>query len=248
VLSAGGALAMLSDPLIAAATAEIESSGRQRSAVATDIRRKEKAQEALSQRYSKGSELSAEQLLDCLYSIADNANYLRFNRDPVEKTIAFLHRWFEPRAPEDRTFSLAISVGQGGARLTHSHERQYTFVLQSLTLWREVHHNMFKLWTLAEEDLLREGNWYRLSDTGQGLNRVQQAPSLSRAVHAVLAKCQAKLGSWVGSSVVHLGDHNVPSALMFIECVPRLALTCVCSLLPAASTPRCRASWARSCW
>ena len=40
---------------------------------------------------------------------------------------------------------------------------------------------------------------------------------MSRAVHSVLAHCQSKLGSWVGSSVVHLGDHNVPNALMFID-------------------------------
>lgn len=34
---------------------------------------------------------------------------------------------------------------------------------------------MFRLWYLAESDLLREGNAYRLTNTGQGLNRVQQA-------------------------------------------------------------------------
>ncbi len=51
----------------------------------------------------------------------------------------------------------------------------------------------------------------------QGLNRVQQAPSVSRAMHAVLHRCQQRLGTWVGSSVVHLGDHNVPNALMFID-------------------------------
>ncbi len=53
--------------------------------------------------------------------------------------------------------------------------------------------------------------------TGQGLNRVQSAPAVSRAMHAILARCQAQIGSWVGSSVIHLGDHNVPSALMFID-------------------------------
>jgi len=37
--------------------------------------------------------------------------------------------------------------------------------------------------------MLREGNSYRLCDTGQGLNRVQGAPSVSRAMHAILARC-----------------------------------------------------------
>ena len=33
---------------------------------------------------------------------------------------------------------------------------------------------MFKMWYLAESDLLRANNRYTLSNTGQGLNRVQQ--------------------------------------------------------------------------
>ena len=39
-----------------------------------------------------------------------------------------------------------------GARLTHDHRRQYGYVQQSLTLWREVANDMFRLWCLAEED------------------------------------------------------------------------------------------------
>ena len=75
---------------------------------------------------------------------------------------------------------------------------------------------MFHLWTLAEQDLLNENVSYRLRDTGQGLNRVQAAPKTSRMMHAILNRAQRSIGSWVGSSVIHMGDHNVPNALMFI--------------------------------
>ena len=61
-----------------------------------------------------------------------------------------------------------------------------------------------------------EKNPYELKETGQGLNRMQQAPRTKRALeeilHAVKAKC-----SWVGDSTIHLGDTNVPNALMFID-------------------------------
>jgi len=130
--------------------------------------------------------------------------------------IDYLHKYFRPDSSEPG-YSLAISGGSNGARLTHNHERQYHYVLQSLSLWREISNDMFKLWYLTESDLLQDGNLYRLTDTGQGLNRVQQAPQTSRAIHSILSRCQRKIGQWVGSSVVHLGDHNVPNALMFID-------------------------------
>jgi hypothetical protein len=151
-----------------------------------------------------------------LYSVSDNNAYLRFNRDPVDRMIGYLKQYFDPKNPEPG-FSLGITMGMGGARLSHNHERQYTYVMQSMMLWREVSNDMFKLWYLAENDLLREGAHYQLTNTGQGLNRVQSAPQTNKAIHQVLGRCQSKLGHWVGSSVVHLGDHNVPNALMFID-------------------------------
>jgi hypothetical protein len=75
---------------------------------------------------------------------------------------------------------------------------------------------MFHLWSLAEQDLLAENVMYRLRDTGQGLNRVQAAPKTSHMMHSILHKAQKSVGTWIGSSVIHMGDHNVPNALMFI--------------------------------
>jgi hypothetical protein len=96
----------------------------------------------------------------------------RTNRDPCDKMIEYLQKYFDP-TKEENGFSLAIQAGRGGARLSHGHSKQYQYVMQSLSLWREILHDMFKLWTFAEDDLLEEENYYRLRDTGQGLNRVQ---------------------------------------------------------------------------
>lgn len=143
----------------------VTAAGRSRPDIQRDIRRKEKAREALVQRYSN-SRLPAESLLQCLYSISDNNSFLLFNRDPVDRMIAYLQHYFQPDRVEDG-FSLGISGGHNGARLTHNHQRQYNYALQSLTLWREISHDMFKLWCLAESDLLSESNSYRLTNTGQ---------------------------------------------------------------------------------
>ncbi|KAF8708135.1 hypothetical protein RHS03_03444, partial [Rhizoctonia solani] len=171
--------------------------------------------------------ISAELLRQCIYSISDNSAFLRVNRDPCEIMIGYLKKYFHPtkctptKTLEDAAKveqpSLAIKNGRNGARLSHDHSKQYTYVLQSLTLWREILGDMFHLWTLAETDLLSTTSMYRLRDTGQGLNRVQHAPKTSREMHAILGRAQRDLGSWVGSSVIHMGDHNVPNALLFID-------------------------------
>jgi hypothetical protein len=136
--------------------------------------------------------------------------------------IQYLKNYFHPTQPQDPKSSLAIRSGRNGARLSHDHSKQYAYVLQSLTLWREILHgigpsdlvvemlmstiDMFHLWSLVEQDLLAETSLYRLRDTGQGLNRVQAAPKTSRMMHVILNRAQKSVGTWVGSSVIHMGE------------------------------------------
>lgn len=165
-----------------------------------------------------GDELSEDVVEQCIYSLGDHSTYLRFNREPCDRLIYFLKEFFNPEDPgPEPMYSLAIEEGINGARLSHPHSRQYTFVLQSMTLWREVLDNMFQLWHMAEEDLLDDEQQYQLADTGQGYQRVQKSVRSVVAMQKILADVQRKVGGWVGSSIVHLGDHNVPNALMFID-------------------------------
>ena len=210
-----GGEALLRDALMETATAEIMHEGLARHEVQRMIKKKEKARDAIASRYAS-AQLSKDDILHCLYSISDNNAFLRCNRDPVDKMIAMLNKFFDPQAPE-KGFSLGISLGMNGARLSHNHQRQFTYVSQTLMLWREIANDTFKLWYLAESDLLCERNRYGLTNTGQGLNRVQQAPRVGKAMYDILATCQRKLGGWVGSSVVHLGDSAVPNALVFLD-------------------------------
>jgi hypothetical protein len=62
----------------------------------------------------------------------------------THRMIGYLKQHFRPDCA-DPDHSLAIMGGAGGARLTHSHGRQYSYVLQSLTLWREVSHEVSTL-------------------------------------------------------------------------------------------------------
>ena len=215
-LEAAGGLDMLRDPLIHVATRDVSvPPGTPRAVVRQLVQQKERAVAALSAKYASAT-LSRDALCRCLYSLGDNSSYLSFNRDPVDRMLEYLQRFFKSDSYEEG-LSLAISSGRGGARLSHSHRTQFHFVLQSLSLWREILHHMFQLWYLAESDMLSADNGYALRDTGQGLNRLQHSPRVSRLMHTILHRTQQKLGEWVGSSVIHLGDHNVPNALMFID-------------------------------
>jgi len=233
-----GALDILKHPDIITATTAIVDNGRTRAEVQQAIKVKENAVKRLIRKYSE-EKMTEEEIEWCLYSIGDNSSFLVFNRDPVDHMISFLTKNFPEDMEQDNVRSLTIRSGYKGARLSHPHKQQFQYCLQTLTLWREIQNDMFKLWCLAEEDLLHCNNYYSLRDTGQGLNRVQSAPTIGKAMHEILHRAQRKVGSWIGSSVVHLGDHNVPNALTFIDKytqVPRI-LNPIVSVIE--SIPRC---------
>lgn len=106
VLEEAGALDLLRDDLIGVATKEIYAEGRPRRDIQKEIKSKERAIETLASRYAKG--LSQENVRQCLYSIGDNHAFLRANRDPCERMIAYLKQYFHPTQAKDPKTSLAI--------------------------------------------------------------------------------------------------------------------------------------------
>jgi len=237
-LKSRDSLAMLKCQDMIMATTAIVDRGRTKAEVQQAIKCKESAVKRIVRKFSN-DDIGEEEIEWCLYSIGDNSSFLVFNRDPVDQMISYLTANFPDSLPADSPRSLCIRSGYKGARLSHPHSQQFQYCLQTLTLWREIQNDMFKLWCLAEEDLLASNNYYSLRDTGQGLNRVQSAPAIGRAMHDILHRSQKKVGSWIGSSVVHLGDHNVPNALTFIDKytqVPRI-LNPIVQVIEAI--PRC---------
>ena len=93
---------------MAVATREIVAAGRARAAIQEDIRKKEAARKALSKKYAS-RKASPDDILNAIYSFSDNNTYLRFNRDPVDRMLAYLRDHFDPRDPAKG--SLAISSG-----------------------------------------------------------------------------------------------------------------------------------------
>lgn len=235
-LEENGALNLLEDPLIITATTDIVSEGKARPVIQAEIRRKENSIKLLAKKYSttalsalyggpvvpdhrKRKGISAEDVRQCLYSIGDYHSYLRSNRYPVESIIKLLNQYFtaDGSTNDDPDFSLGISSGKGGSRLSHSHTKQFHYVQQSLTLWSEIMRKMFQLWFQADTDLVSEKSRYQLTDTGQGLNRIKPCPSVARTMHNIIRTTMDRTGQWIGSSVVHLGDKAVPNALFFLD-------------------------------
>jgi hypothetical protein len=216
LLEARGGLAILTDPAISTATAEIlPDRNKSRHVIDLEIKRKEQAANKIVRTHTT-PRLNEETIRSCLYSISDNNSFLNSNLKPIKDCIMLLKQYFAPSTVE-AGYSLAIDAGTSGARLTHSHELQFNYVLQSLALWAAIVEDMFRLWYLSEQDLVSECQPYDLRQTGQGLQRVQPSPRVYKAMHEILARTKVTLGGWVGSSVIHLGDNNVPNDLVFID-------------------------------
>ncbi|CDO95126.1 unnamed protein product [Kluyveromyces dobzhanskii CBS 2104] len=209
----GKALAIFQDKLILYATADINPTGKARAEIQRMIKQKEAATEKLASKYST-SVYSKEDIRQVLYSIGDYNAYVNSNRRPIMRLLERLLVFRDPIIEEQ--YSLGIQYGRDGARLTHDHKRQWQYAQQSLLLWSTIQREMVHLWYISDIDLFN-GTPYRLSSTGQGLNRVKSCPALYKQMHNILNECRSKCDSWVGSSVVHLGDDAVPNALFFLD-------------------------------
>ena len=203
---------------------------------------KREATTRLVAKYGGGDAAACARIERVLVSLADDEALTLAHVAPVERMLQLLHEEFDPSSAE-MGVSLAISAGRQGARLTHSHEMQFAYVEQSLRLWGAILSQLPQMWSLAEADLL-DGGGYRLRDTGQGIHRVQAAPHVGRFMHHVLSRLQSQCkGDWVGSSAVHLGDNDVPNALVWIDKytqIPRILeplLACIDGLERLADAP-----------
>ncbi|KAJ3045471.1 hypothetical protein HK097_001184, partial [Rhizophlyctis rosea] len=105
-LAEGDGLRVLADELIGIATQEIQSEGRPRHQIQNYIKTKEKAIQTLARKYAN-RDLPREAIEQCLYSIGDNHAFLRTNRDPCDKMIVLLQKYFDEKRPES-DYSLAI--------------------------------------------------------------------------------------------------------------------------------------------
>ena len=95
VLKEAGALEALKSEWISTATMEIVVDGKSRPQINRELKRKEYALQYISQTY-ENSEISADTIKECLYSIGENSNYIAYNSKPVDYMIELLKKYFSP--------------------------------------------------------------------------------------------------------------------------------------------------------
>lgn len=201
---------LLKDPLLPQAIQDLSSQ------VAKSSEEKQAAMKALAAKYAKEDfpELEVNRVL---LSLGDFYSYRAIACRPVIRMIELLQEHFDPSGPiKGKMDDLRLRYGAGGSRLDHSHSTQYHFVHQSLRLWLLACERIFELWHAADSDLLQGS--YSVANTGQGMHRVQRCPNVGAKMNSILGEVQTAVGrNWVGLSVVHLGDRDVPNALTFID-------------------------------
>jgi hypothetical protein len=110
LLETSNCLQLLDDARLATATQEILSDkSKNRGAIQSEIKRKEKAAEQIVRQYQSNL-LSADAIRSCLYSISDNNSFLNSNKKPVDDCIELLKKYFSMEN-FDEQFSLSIDEG-----------------------------------------------------------------------------------------------------------------------------------------
>eukprot|EP01063_Lacrimia_lanifica_P024520 TRINITY_DN32409_c0_g1_i1.p1 TRINITY_DN32409_c0_g1~~TRINITY_DN32409_c0_g1_i1.p1 ORF type:complete len:415 (+),score=147.85 TRINITY_DN32409_c0_g1_i1:387-1631(+) len=210
-----GCEGLLTDPDLALATTPVPRL-KPHSALNAALRRKDLTVNRLIDTYARPSQRSREDVERLIRSVDDANCYIRDSSATIEQMIEILQTSFDPKCPEPG-LALAINEGVDGARLSHQHEMQYHYVLQTLTLWKNITKYMYKLWLVMEADFLTAERPYSLEDTGQGLHRRQATPTLFQAVQDIVDATKAEVEVWVGSDKVHMGDAQVPNGYAFID-------------------------------
>eukprot|EP00672_Neobodo_designis_P024834 CAMPEP_0174841884 /NCGR_PEP_ID=MMETSP1114-20130205/9592_1 /TAXON_ID=312471 /ORGANISM="Neobodo designis, Strain CCAP 1951/1" /LENGTH=501 /DNA_ID=CAMNT_0016076083 /DNA_START=39 /DNA_END=1544 /DNA_ORIENTATION=+ len=166
-------------------------------------------------RYKEFGDATRREVVDrCLASLDDAASFIAINVRPIDKLLGYLAEF---KTLSSDKWSLQIKSGSGGACLSHSHSQQIGYVREALSLWKEIHENIFDFWETVEHDMILSGKRYIWRNTGQGYARVCGGPETYSRIKRAISTVQQRLGGWVGSQVVHLGDDDVPNPLVFID-------------------------------
>lgn len=161
----------------------------------------------------------------CLRSIDDVHQFIEGNIEPL--------RWMRKIVSEEflhldafSKYNLSITAGREGAKLSHNHTRQCHYVMESLWLWENVQRNIFEFWQAFEEDMITECKGeYQFVNTGQGFHRMCKAPRSYSHMSRCVSETERQMNGWVGIKVIHVGDRDVPNALVFIDkytVIPRI--------------------------